>query len=136
MLFSGMLGRVAPVRTDDLEEHIASIIRVTRIGELGTALAVSGCVFQLLATANVLSLPILVTLMMEVIHSSETPVLTRAIWQNTSEDCILHSHRSVNLKSYIALTSWALWQRSNVFPVWYELDFFYPRRWHSSLSLP
>jgi hypothetical protein len=29
--------------------------------------------------------------------------------------------RRENLKSYIALTGWALWQRRNVFPVRYEL---------------
>jgi hypothetical protein len=32
---------VTLVRTDVLEESIASIIRVTKIGELGTALAVT-----------------------------------------------------------------------------------------------
>jgi hypothetical protein len=37
----GMLRRVALVRTDDTEELRASIIRVTRIGELGTTLAVT-----------------------------------------------------------------------------------------------
>jgi hypothetical protein len=37
----GMLRRVAPVRTDVSEELIASFIRVTRIGELGTTLAVT-----------------------------------------------------------------------------------------------
>jgi demethoxyubiquinone hydroxylase (CLK1/Coq7/Cat5 family) len=36
---SGTLRRVALVRTDVSEENIASIMRVTRIGELGTALA-------------------------------------------------------------------------------------------------
>jgi hypothetical protein len=36
-----MLRRVALVRTDVSEEHSASIIRVTRIGELGTTLAVT-----------------------------------------------------------------------------------------------
>jgi hypothetical protein len=36
MPFSGMLRRVALVRTDVSEELIASIIRMTRIGELGT----------------------------------------------------------------------------------------------------
>jgi demethoxyubiquinone hydroxylase (CLK1/Coq7/Cat5 family) len=36
-----MLHRVALVRTDVSEEHIASIIRVTRIGELGTTLAIT-----------------------------------------------------------------------------------------------
>jgi hypothetical protein len=38
---SGMLRRVARVRADGLEERIASIIKVTRIGELGTTLAVT-----------------------------------------------------------------------------------------------
>jgi hypothetical protein len=49
---SGMLRHVALVRTDLSAELIASIIRVTRIGELGTTLAVtsnrrflSHCVF-------------------------------------------------------------------------------------------
>jgi hypothetical protein len=41
MPFSGMLRRVALVRTDVSEELSASIIRVTRIGELGTTLAVT-----------------------------------------------------------------------------------------------
>jgi hypothetical protein len=40
MVSSGMLRRVALVRTDFSEERSASIIRVTRIGELGTTLAV------------------------------------------------------------------------------------------------
>jgi hypothetical protein len=39
---SGMLRRVALVRTDVSEERIASVIRVTKIGELGTSLAVTG----------------------------------------------------------------------------------------------
>jgi hypothetical protein len=39
--FSGMLHRVALVRTDLLEELSASIIRVTTIDELGTSLAVT-----------------------------------------------------------------------------------------------
>jgi hypothetical protein len=33
---SGMLRHMAVVRTDVSEEHSASIIKVTRIGELGT----------------------------------------------------------------------------------------------------
>jgi hypothetical protein len=36
-----MLRRVAPVRTDVSEELSASIIRLARIGELGTNLAVT-----------------------------------------------------------------------------------------------
>jgi hypothetical protein len=41
MLSSGMLHHVALVRTDVSEELSASFIRVTRIGELGTTLAVT-----------------------------------------------------------------------------------------------
>jgi hypothetical protein len=41
MSSSGMLRRVALVRTDISEELSASFIRVTRIGELGTTLAVT-----------------------------------------------------------------------------------------------
>jgi demethoxyubiquinone hydroxylase (CLK1/Coq7/Cat5 family) len=39
MSSSGRWHRVAHVRTDVSEERIATIIRVTRIGELGTTLA-------------------------------------------------------------------------------------------------
>jgi hypothetical protein len=37
------------------------------------------------------------------------------------DEGILHSHRSENLKSYIALTDWALQGRCNISPVKYEL---------------
>jgi hypothetical protein len=39
---------------------------------------------------------------------------------------ILHSHQRENLKSYTALTGWALQQRRNVSPVRYELGFYTP----------
>jgi hypothetical protein len=58
---SGMLRRMALIRTDISEELSASII-VTRIGELGTTLEVTR-VYRLLVTANVPSSPIPVTLM-------------------------------------------------------------------------
>jgi hypothetical protein len=67
---SGMLHGVALVRTGVSEEPIASSIRVTRICELGTTLAV---------TSNRNALRI------------NTPFL---------HDGILHSHRRENLKSY------------------------------------
>jgi hypothetical protein len=41
MVSPGMLRHVAVVRTDVSEELSASFIRVTRIGELGTTLAVT-----------------------------------------------------------------------------------------------
>jgi hypothetical protein len=46
------------------------------------------------------SSPILVTLMMEEIRSSETSVLNRTTGRNIPEDDIRHSHRRENLKSY------------------------------------
>jgi hypothetical protein len=105
MASSVVLRRVALVRTDVSEELNASFIRVTRIGELGTTLAVR----RWLVTASViLSSPILVTLMKEALSSSQTSVLTRATQRNIPEDDILHSHRHENLKPYIALTGWTL----------------------------
>jgi hypothetical protein len=79
----------ALVRTDVWEELSASFIRVTRIGELGTTLAVISnrpkyqvvfllSVRRLLVTASVVpSSPIVVTLMKEELSSSETSVLTK-----------------------------------------------------------
>jgi hypothetical protein len=89
----GMLHLVAFVRTDDSEEHIAIIIWVTRIGELGTTLAVTSSVLRMLVTGKVPSSPILVTQMMEAIRSSETSILTRATQRNIPQDCILENHR-------------------------------------------
>jgi hypothetical protein len=92
-----MLRRVSLVTADVSEERIASIIRVTRIGELETTLAAisngstlrRNCMLRLLVAANVPSSPILVTLMMAAIRSSETLVLTRAKRRNIPKDGIL-----------------------------------------------
>jgi hypothetical protein len=76
-----MLRRVALVGTDVSEEGITSTIRMKRIGEVGTTL---------LVTTNVVpSSPILVTLIMEALRSSETTILTRATLHNILEEVIL-----------------------------------------------
>jgi hypothetical protein len=62
---------------------------------------------QLLVTTNVdPSSSILVTLMMEALHSSKALVLTRAKQHNIPEDGILHSYRRENVKSYIAVKTY------------------------------
>jgi hypothetical protein len=112
MSSSGMLRRVAFIRTEVSGQNIASLIRVTRIGELEITLAVtinrSTLVFlsslvRLLVTANVVpSSQILVTLMKEEIRSSEYLVLTRAIHFSQSE---LESRKSQKDFTRISLKS-------------------------------
>jgi hypothetical protein len=54
------------------------------------------------------SSPNFITLMMGERRSSESSFLTTATGRHIPEDGIHHSHRCENLKSYIALTGWAL----------------------------
>jgi hypothetical protein len=90
MVSSGMIRRVALVRADVSEKLSASFIRVTRVGELEAHLVFLRSMHRLLVAACVVpSSPILVTLMKEVLGSSETSVLTRATRRNISEDTIL-----------------------------------------------
>jgi hypothetical protein len=88
---SGMLHHMALLRTDVSEERFASINSVTIFRR---------SVLRLLITANVVAaLPILVTLMLELIRSSETSIVTRATRRYIPEGDILHSHRRQNIKS-------------------------------------
>jgi hypothetical protein len=86
---SGILRRVAVVRTHVSEEFNASIIKVERIGELGATFPITRnrntlqTTRQLLIIAKfVLISPILVNLMTETLHSSETSVLKRSTQLN------------------------------------------------------
>jgi hypothetical protein len=72
MVSSGILRRVALVRTDVSDELNAFFIRVTRNGEM----VFLRCVRRLLVIASVVpSSPILVTVKKEALRSSETSVL-------------------------------------------------------------
>jgi hypothetical protein len=85
MASSGMLQRVALVRTDVSEELSASFFRVTR-----SHFVFFRSVRRLLVTARVVpSSPILVTLMKGALSSSEKSVLTRETRCNIPEDTIL-----------------------------------------------
>jgi hypothetical protein len=131
MASSGMLRRVTLVRTEVSEELSVAIIRVTRIGELGTTLAVTSNRRTLwrntkwkrkLVTANVVpSTQFFVTLMMEALSSSETSDLTRATGV-TSQKTAFFMLTAVKT-SYLTMSRRDCkpkWLRPNVRP-WYGI---------------
>jgi hypothetical protein len=102
---SAMLRRVALVITDGSEERSASFVRMTRIGELGTTLALTSnrhtmlgflrSVRRLLVRASVVpSSSILVILMKEALSSFETSVLSRATRHSIPKDAMLQLNLS------------------------------------------
>jgi hypothetical protein len=82
---------VTRIRNAVSEERITFIIRLERISELGTNKQTK----QKLATEALCEEPL-------------TTSLTRATRCHIPEDGFIHSHSREYLKSYIALTGWAL----------------------------
>jgi hypothetical protein len=94
MVSSGLLRRVALVRTDFSEEHLAFLRNLRRL---------------LVTARGVPSSPILVTLMKEALSSSEASVLTRTTWRNIPKDTIMNSEKCfmncISLRSRVADTN-------------------------------
>jgi hypothetical protein len=99
MASSGLLRRVALVRTDVSEERNVSLIIV---------FVFLPRLRRLLVRTNVLSSPILVTLLKEMLSSCETSVLTRATRSNIPEEWTMgngHNFDSHDLRELSAYYS-------------------------------
>jgi hypothetical protein len=125
-----MLSCVALVRADVSEEHIASIIRMTKVGELVKALAVTGN----RSTLN------------DSCHPDDAGdkflrniVLTRATRCKIPEDGILQCHRSNYVKSY---KIYDVWSRHYLGPFTNPRHYLLPPllsaspNWYSIVTLP
>jgi hypothetical protein len=105
-----MLCHVALVRTDISKEPIASIMKVTGIGELETTLAVTSN--QRMLWSKVISFS-----------------KTRATWHNISEDSTLHSYRCENPKSY-RLFVLRVYEVGSLYFIWYANLHIISILWH------
>jgi hypothetical protein len=83
MAVTGIFSSVVLVRSDVSEERIAFISRLTTHGDQGTTIVITNNV--------VLSSPIRVTLMMEVILHSETSIGIKTTLRNIQEDAVLRN---------------------------------------------
>jgi hypothetical protein len=110
---SGMLRHMVLVRTDVSEEFLCSVL-------------------GLLVTATVHSLPILATLIMEAIYSSETSVLKRATRCNMPEYGILQVSFRRNLSKTSALASYHVNQRFRRL----VLGVLNMKAWRSEVNIP
>jgi hypothetical protein len=108
MASSGMLRHVALVRTDVSEKLSASFIKVTRIGELGSTLALTS---NRITLRRILpSSPILVTLMKVALRYSVTSVFRRATRRNIPDNAIIQF--SFSFKTYYAGECFLFWAPS------------------------
>jgi hypothetical protein len=97
-------------------------------------MASSGSVRRLLVTAIIVPISAIpVTLMMEAVRSSETPVLTIVTRRNIQEDGILHSHRR-DVLQVLHSFNWLGTVAEKCVSCEVRTGFLYPRNGHSSFK--
>jgi hypothetical protein len=99
MASSGMLRRVALVRTDVSEELSASIIRVTRISELGTTLTLSSNRHMLQKILTSQQMPFFIVTAVKTSNFTLTLLLLQYSWHQEMPDtkCALLQCRKLNV---------------------------------------